>query len=73
MADLGTRAFFAVKGYVQDKQDGATAVEYALLIALIGALLIAAMVLLKNNISEAFNLVGNKVSNAASNGTAASI
>jgi pilus assembly protein Flp/PilA len=40
-------------------QSGATAIEYALIAAIIGVGLITALGLLRNNINTAFNSIGN--------------
>jgi pilus assembly protein Flp/PilA len=46
-----------------DDERGASLVEYALLVALIAVVCIAAVTLLGNNASSKFNSVGNSISN----------
>lgn len=42
-------------------EDGATAVEYGLLVALIAAAIVATVILLRNDIIAAFNTVVNAI------------
>lgn len=44
-------------------QSGATAIEYALIAAIIGVGLITALQLLKNDITDAFNEIGEGLAN----------
>ena len=44
-----------------NKERGATAVEYGLMVALIAVVIIGAVTLLGNNLSTTFNNVANKV------------
>lgn len=44
-----------------NRERGATAVEYGLLVALIAVVIIAAVTLLGNNLSDTFDNVGNQV------------
>jgi pilus assembly protein Flp/PilA len=55
--DLRTRAH---------EEKGATAVEYALMVALIAAVIIAAVQLIGNSASSKFNSVGGAISSAGS-------
>jgi pilus assembly protein Flp/PilA len=48
------------------EEEGATAVEYALMIALIAAVIITAVTALGNNASNQFQTVGNAVGGAGS-------
>jgi pilus assembly protein Flp/PilA len=43
------------------KDEGATAVEYALLVSLIALVIIGAVIILGNNLSGVFTKVGNSV------------
>jgi pilus assembly protein Flp/PilA len=54
--DLKTRA---------EDEGGATAVEYALMVALIAVVIIAAVTLVGNNASTKFNQVGSAVGTAS--------
>lgn len=45
-------------------EDGATAVEYGLMVALIAVVIIAAVTLLGTNLSEKFDTVAQEVGNA---------
>ena len=54
--DLKTRA---------EDEGGATAVEYALMVALIAVVIIAAVTLIGNASSSKFNQVGSAVNNAS--------
>ena len=51
------------------REDGVTAVEYALMVAIIALLMVAGFFLLFNNVSTAFNETGDCVEN----GTAAEL
>ncbi len=62
-----TRAYIAVRTRFQPKDDresGATAVEYGLMVALIAVVIIAAVTLLGTNLSDRFNQVATAVGNA---------
>jgi pilus assembly protein Flp/PilA len=48
------------------EEGGATAVEYALMVALIAAVIIGAVTILGNNASDKFTTVGNAVGGAGS-------
>jgi len=48
------------------EEEGATAVEYALMVALIAAVIIGAVTILGNNASNQFTTVGNAVGGAGS-------
>jgi pilus assembly protein Flp/PilA len=48
------------------EEEGATAVEYGLMVALIAVVIIGAVQLLGINLSSKFSTVGNKVSTAGS-------
>lgn len=52
------------------KQRGATAVEYGLLVALIAAVIIGAVVLLRDQIDSAFRDTATSISERGSGGTA---
>jgi pilus assembly protein Flp/PilA len=49
-----------------DEEGGATAVEYALMVALIAVVIIAAVTILGQNASTKFSQVGSAVGNAGS-------
>lgn len=51
-------------GRVQDDERGASLVEYALLLALIAVVAIAALIFLGHSVSNTLNTVGNAVNNA---------
>jgi len=51
-------------GFFKD-EEGATAVEYGLMVALIAVVIIAAVALLGENLSTLFNDVGEKVGETA--------
>jgi pilus assembly protein Flp/PilA len=53
-----------LKGRVQEER-GATAVEYALMVALIAVVIIAAVSLLGENASETFSTVADEVGGAS--------
>jgi pilus assembly protein Flp/PilA len=52
-----------VKNFLVRREEGASLVEYALLVALIALACIAAIGLLGNNIANAFNNIGATVGN----------
>ena len=45
----------------RDEEEGATAVEYGLMVALIAVVIIAAVTLLGNNLSSLFDTIASKV------------
>ncbi len=51
--------------YNEDREKGATLVEYGLLVGLIAIVCIAAITLLGSNISLMFNRIGTSLSNVA--------
>ena len=55
---MGIKNFF--KRFIQE-EEGATAVEYAIMVALIGAVAIAAVTFLGEEVSKEFNTVGTKI------------
>ena len=57
------RIFKAIINFFKE-EDGATAVEYALMVALIAAVIIAAVSLLGTESANTFNKVRNKMSEA---------
>jgi Flp pilus assembly pilin Flp len=52
------------------REDGVTAVEYALMVAIIALLMVAGFFLLFNNVSTAFNQTGDCVTDVSTAGTA---
>jgi Flp pilus assembly pilin Flp len=52
------------------REDGVTAVEYALMVAIIALLMVAGFFLLFNNVSTAFNETGDCVTDVSTAGTA---
>jgi pilus assembly protein Flp/PilA len=52
------------------REDGVTAVEYGLMVAIIALLMVAGFFLLFENVSTAFSDAGDCVSNATTAGTA---
>ena len=52
------------KRFIQD-EEGATAVEYAIMVALIGAVAIAAVTFLGTAVSDEFTDVGNAINSAS--------
>ena len=50
---------------VRSREDGVTAVEYALMVAIIALLMVAGFFLLFNNVSTAFKDTGSCVSNVS--------
>ena len=52
-----------IKNFFKD-EEGATAVEYGLMVALIAAVIIAAVQLLGTSTNDAFNVVGNAIDGA---------
>jgi pilus assembly protein Flp/PilA len=51
------------------REDGVTAVEYALMVAIIALLMVAGFFLLFNNVSTAFNQTGSCVATPTTNAT----
>jgi Flp pilus assembly pilin Flp len=51
------------------REDGVTAVEYALMVAIIALLMVAGFFLLFNNVSSAFDQTGDCVGDAANVGS----
>ncbi len=47
---------------VRNREEGATAVEYAVMVALIAAVIIVAVVILGNNASSTFNCTASSIS-----------
>ncbi len=58
------RKIFKVMGQFFKEEDGATAVEYALMVALIAAVIIAAVTLLGQESASTFNKVKDSMANA---------
>ena len=52
------------------REDGVTAFEYALMVAIIALLMVAGFFLLFNNVSTAFNNTGDCVTDVSTAGTA---
>lgn len=62
-----TRAYIAVRNRIAtslDREQGATAVEYGLMVALIAVVIIASVTLLGTNLASRFNQVATAVGNA---------
>lgn len=55
------RTWLASKGWLSEKEEGATLVEYGLLVALIAAVCVAAITLLGGNIRDLFNAIAGKI------------
>jgi pilus assembly protein Flp/PilA len=69
MKDLTIRASVALQAWaatVKDRTEGATAAEYALLVALIAVAIIVAVKFLGDQITGVFNKTGNTLSSATS-------
>lgn len=66
-----TAALHSVSRRFQDKEKGATAVEYALIIALIAVVIITTVTLLGDQIKTAFKNVSDAVQTANAKATAA--
>ena len=59
-----TRAYIAVRNRIAttlDKETGATAVEYGLMVALIAVVIIASVTLLGTNLAARFNTVATAI------------
>jgi len=68
MNDLSIRGAAAIQAWMvalKEREDGATAAEYALLVALIAVAIIVAVRFLGTSISGIFNKTGSALSNAA--------
>jgi len=63
MRDRVVSSACAVRTFFARREEGASLVEYALLVALIALACIAAIGLLGNNIANAFNNIGTTVGN----------
>jgi pilus assembly protein Flp/PilA len=60
-----TRAYIALRTRLsQDRESGATAVEYGLMVALIAVVIITAVTLLGANLAVQFNAVATAIGNA---------
>ena len=61
-----TRAYIAVRNRIatHDRESGATAVEYGLMVALIAVVIIASVTLLGTNLASRFGQVATAVGNA---------
>lgn len=55
------RNYVALTSYVRDREEGATAVEYGLMVALIAAFIIAAVTLVGTNLDLLFKKVAGKL------------
>ncbi len=55
------RHYLALTGYLKDREEGATAVEYGLMVALIAAVIIAAVTLIGTNLDTLFRKVAGKL------------
>jgi pilus assembly protein Flp/PilA len=55
------RAWLASKGWLTRKEEGASLVEYALLVSLIAVFCVAAITLLGTNIAAIFNYIAGKL------------
>ncbi len=55
------RHYVALTSYVRDREEGATAVEYGLMVALIAAAIITAVTLVGTNLTALFNKVAGKL------------
>jgi len=62
----GAQTYWADLKSRVSEEGGATAVEYALMVALIAAVIIGAVTVLGNNASDKFTTVGNAVGGAGS-------
>jgi pilus assembly protein Flp/PilA len=63
LRERAVRSYRTVRNFLARREEGASLVEYALLVALIALACIAAIGLLGNNISNAFNNIGSTVGN----------
>jgi pilus assembly protein Flp/PilA len=62
LRDRCTLSYLGVKNFLARREEGATLVEYALLVALIAIACIVAIGALGNDIKNAFNKIGNELS-----------
>ena len=70
MNDLSRKfaaAYFTMVTRLRDRQEGATAAEYALLVALISVVIIGTVTALGGQIDQAFTKVSNAISTANGN------
>ena len=58
---IGTKCLAAAKRFVKRGEEGASLVEYGLLIALIALVCIAAITLVGTNISAMFNYIAGQI------------
>jgi pilus assembly protein Flp/PilA len=65
LRDLGLAGYVGVKNFLARREEGASLVEYALLVALIALACIAAIQFLGGGISNLFNNIANKLSGLA--------
>ena len=63
--ELSTRAYVALKTLGHNKQEGASAVEYGLILGLIAVAIIVTLGLLGNGLGTLFNAAEEQVTNAA--------
>jgi pilus assembly protein Flp/PilA len=56
-----TRALIRLRFALDNREEGATAVEYGLLVALIAAIIVGAVTLLGQTINNAFNTVNTAI------------
>ncbi len=61
-------AFSTLKAKLGDKERGATAVEYGIMVALIAVVIITAVILVGDNLTAVFNDVGDKLELAEGSG-----
>ncbi len=59
--------YWTIRNFVEcPREDGQTLVEYALIIALVAVLLVAALILLRGGIENVFNEIQTELDNAIS-------
>jgi len=63
LRDRWMLTYRGARNFLRRREEGASLVEYALLVALIALACIAALGLLGNNIANAFNNIGTTVGN----------
>ncbi len=63
LRDLARARYFRVKTFLAKREEGASLVEYALLVALIALACIAALQFLGGGIANLFNNIANSLSN----------
>ena len=61
LRDRCTLTYFGVKNFLARREEGATLVEYALLVALIAIACITAIAILGNDIKNAFTNIGTAI------------